>query len=96
MYPEKIMRAPFAYNLKGAIAAVVLSCFIAGGVSAMTSSAATQTQQSNSINRTNKGDRLPSTVTSRTPTKLMPLGCDSVFSPIVDPTRAHVYKRCIV
>ena len=42
------MRAPFAYNLKGVIAAVVLSCFIAGGVSAMTSPAATQTQQTNS------------------------------------------------
>lgn len=90
------MRAPFVYNLKGTIAAVILSCFIAGGVSAMTSPAATKAQQTNSINRTNKGDRLPSAVTSRTPVKLMPLGCDSVFSPIVDPTRAHVYKRCVV
>lgn len=37
----------------------------------------------------------PSTETSPAPTKQVPLGCDPSFSPVADPTRAHIYKRCI-
>lgn len=37
----------------------------------------------------------PSTETSPAPTKRIPLGCDPSFSPVADPTRAHIYERCI-
>lgn len=60
-----------------------------------------------SVDRTNKGDRLPYTSISKmhasssrvtttpqaTPQRL-PLGCDPAFSSLADPTRANIYKRC--
>ena len=96
----------FAYGLKETVAAVVLSCFIAGGVGAVTSPAATERDDSiaNSVDRTHKGDRLshrqPSTSSSTqmapaTP-KRAPLGCDPAFSPVVEPALAHIFKRCMV
>lgn len=37
----------------------------------------------------------PSTETSPAPTRRVPLGCDPSFSPVADPARAHIYRRCI-
>lgn len=37
----------------------------------------------------------PSTETSPAPTRPVPLGCDPSFSPVADPARAHIYRRCI-
>jgi hypothetical protein len=60
-----------------------------------------------SINRINKGDRLSAAVaaklntqpaplsTASTP-KRPPLGCDSMFSPIAEPSQARFYRRCAV
>jgi hypothetical protein len=96
------MRASFAYGLKETVAAVLLSSFIAGGVCAMTSSGAAQNEQAIAVDRTNKGDRLPSAVqqqpseTIPAARKRTPLGCDPAFSPVVEPTLAHIYKRCMV
>jgi hypothetical protein len=101
----------FAYGLKETAAAVVLSCFIAGGVGAMTSPAATERDDSiaSSVDRTHKGNRLPqvgrshrqpsnssSTQTSPAAPKRTPLGCDPAFSPVVEPALAHIFKRCLV
>ena len=60
-----------------------------------------------SVDRTNKGGRLPyssiskthansslvTTTPQATPQQL-PLGCDSAFSSLADPTRPNIYKRC--
>jgi hypothetical protein len=104
------MRCSFGYGLKETIAAVVLSCFIAGGVGAVTTpSVANSTEAvTSSVNRTNKADRLPQAPTAKRSqrkrtstdiaplTKRTPLGCDPAFSTVVEPTLAHIFKRCLV
>jgi hypothetical protein len=56
-----------------------------------------------SVDRTNKSDRLP-LVTEHTPTvpspavttlSRPPMGCESAFSRVADPARAHIFGRCI-
>ena len=62
-----------------------------------------------SVNRAVKGDRLPTTLTqlahpkssptteaSKPVLKRPPLGCDPAFSPVADPARGGIYKRCTV
>ncbi len=54
------------------------------------------------VDHTNKGDRL---IVGQRPSgssrneapapKTVPLGCDTVFSPVADPTRAQIFKRCM-
>jgi hypothetical protein len=105
------MRSSLTYGLKETVAAAVLSSFIAGGVGAVTGPATTKNADSVtiSVNRTYKGDRQPqavlphqhpnnasSTPTSSAPPTRAPLGCDPAFSPIVEPARAAIYKRCMV
>ena len=103
------MRGSFTYGLKELAAAIVLSSFIAGGVGAMTGPASPASHKSvgTSVNRTLKGDRLPSTPiakrsphnstsTESTPSpRRAPLGCDPAFSPVADPARGHIFKRCM-
>ncbi len=97
-----------AYSLKDAIAVAILSCFIAGVVTEMTSPSVAGNNAEAvtiSVNRAHKGDRLPQaslppdypTSTDMAPAspKQVPLGCDPVFSPVVDPASAHIFKRCI-
>ena len=55
-----------------------------------------------SVNRTNKGDRLPlvSEHTSKASTVVTtlsrpPVGCDPAFSRAADPKRSHIFGRCI-
>jgi hypothetical protein len=105
------MRYTFGNGLKKIAAATVLSCFVAGGVAAMTGPAVTTAAQSDaiSVNRALKGDRLPLTArthrhqsnspsTQMAPASLKraPLGCDPAFSPVVEPSMAHIFKRCMV
>jgi hypothetical protein len=58
-------------------------------------------------NPSNKGDRLPVTLTGHgarasspkatwSTRKRPPFGCDPMFSPIADPARAGLYGRCAV
>ena len=105
------MRCSFPYGLKKTIAAAGVSCFIAGGVSAMTQAGITQNDQNDqtvtiSVNRALKGDRLPqarlrkSAPNSSSPAMLAlprqpPIGCDPAFSTVADPARAHIFKRCM-
>jgi hypothetical protein len=89
-----------------AVAAVVVNAPAAGGVS-VTSISAPTSDRLVSVNRANKGDRLsqvhaerpshssPSTEAVVAP-KRVPLGCDPAFSPVADPARGNIYKRCMV
>jgi hypothetical protein len=105
------MNCTSAHGLRETLAAAVLTLFIAGGVGAMTSPdiANNAPSTTNSVNRTNKGDQLPRVSTARQPPQdtistevtprssiRAPLCCDPAFSPVADPARAHIYKRCIV
>jgi|SRR5579862_634225 len=105
------MRRMLAVGLKETLGTVILSCFIAGGVGAVTYPAITRGDERVmvSVNRTQKGDRLPeatalphrqpnktsSTRISSASAKRPPVGCDPAFSPIAEPARANIFKRCM-
>src|SRR5216684_7099929 len=57
MPPRNSMRCTSSYCLKKTVTAVVLSCFIAGGVSAMTSPTVTESNErvTIAVDRTHKG-----------------------------------------
>ena len=87
------------------VAAVAMNAPFVGGVSG-TTTAATSSEGSVSVNRAHKSDRLsPSPVDrlshnstsmeSVVPLKRVPLGCDPAFSPFAEPALAHIYKRCM-
>jgi len=90
------------------VAAVVLSFAVSCAAYALTDRSATNgaTTATVSVNRTNKGDRLPLAPpprqTSRTlapaqltPAKRIPLGCEPAFSPVAEPAGAHIFLRCL-
>ena len=70
----------------------------------------TATRGQIAVNRTRKGDRLPTArpadgrderESSRSPAHTpsqggIPTGCDPAFSPISSPRLAHVFRRCVV
>jgi hypothetical protein len=88
-------------------AALMMNGPAAGGMSGPSISAIT-VEHSVSVNRINKGDRLSQTTANHpslhsppsteavTPPKRVPLGCDPAFSPVADPARGTIYKRCMV
>jgi len=92
--------------LKSLIAVAIAVGLIAGAAfpAAVSSPGAAKTvQPAVSVNRTNKGDRLPLTL-KRTSTisspaaatqARPPVGCDPAFSRVADPARAHIFGRCI-
>ena len=84
----------------------VVGCLTAAGLAtALTGASVALSAQTDiiSVDRTHKGDRLSmlpkstSKVSSPAVTTLAkpPVGCESAFSRIVDPDRAHVFGRCI-
>jgi hypothetical protein len=102
------MRWTFVFGLKEVLGAVVLSCFIAGGVGAVTNPAITRRDAASlvSVNRIHKRDRLPQAATlphqqpnaalsTRTSPKRPPVGCDPAFSPVAEPARANIFRRCL-
>jgi hypothetical protein len=104
------MRNAFGFGLKEIAAASILSCFIVGGVGAVTGPGIAGSDESMtvSVNRTHKGDRLikaalshqraghlPSTGLAPASPQRTPLGCDPAFSPVVEPALAHIFKRCL-
>jgi len=103
------MRCTFGHSLKEIAAASLFSCFVAGGIGALTSADATNNTAAPtiSVNRTLKGDRLPqapivqrsernSTSTGSASLRKLTLpGCESAFSPVVDPARAQYFRRCM-
>ena len=92
--------------LAAGIAAIAMNGPAVGGVSGTSISAPTADRLV-SVNRVNKGDRLPQAPAERpshsspsteavVPSKRVPLGCDPAFSPVADPAHANIYKRCLV
>jgi hypothetical protein len=100
---------PCTFRLKDIAAASLLSCFIAGAFSALTSpvTADNAAVVTISVNRTTKGDRLPlppiaqptaqpNSISIERPIPAdTPLGCESTFSPFADPPRAHILAYCL-
>jgi hypothetical protein len=91
-------------KLKSVVVVAISVGLIAGAFPAIVSTpgAAKTAQQTVSVNRANKADRLP--LKRRTsPVSLPalvakpqpPVGCDQSFSRVADPTRGHIFGRCI-
>jgi hypothetical protein len=101
---SRFMCVPFAH-FKKLIVAAGLVFMTASAFATMTAPNTGGGQQaaSVSVDRANKGDRLPYALSSKTHVnnslltttpKGLPLGCDPAFSSLADPKRAHIYKRC--
>jgi hypothetical protein len=103
------MRITFAY-FKKIIVTAGFVLVAASVLTEMTAPSGTRDEQtaSISVDRTSKRDRLPYasrskahvnssllTTTPQPPSQQRPLGCDSAFSSLADPTHAHIYKRCM-
>ncbi len=89
-------------KLKGVMAISIAGGLIAGACFGLVSTpgVARPAQHSVSVNRTNKGDRLPLKHTSAVSWAVavkarLPVGCDPAFSRVADPARAHIFGRCI-
>jgi hypothetical protein len=97
--------APPPRALKSVIAVAIAVGLVVGALPAAVSTpgAASTAQHAVSVNRTNKGDRLPLTLkrTSNVSSPAVavksrpPVGCDPAFSRVADPARAHIFGRCI-
>jgi hypothetical protein len=92
--------------LTATAAALVMNGATAGGVSRVSISAPTSDRLV-SVTRVNKGNRLSQAPAERQshsspsteavlPSERVPLGCDPAFSPVADPARGNIYKRCMV
>jgi hypothetical protein len=106
------MRAPFDHKLVTASAVLILCSVGAGILGAMNSPSAAAPiarAQITDVNRANKADQLATMSIQQAPQHVAPpadglktslqrppLGCDGAFSPVADPARAAVYKRCTV
>ena len=93
-------------RLKNLAAASLFSCFIAGGISALTSpvTADNAAVVTISVNRAIKGDRLPlppaqpiqhNSISEKPIPRHTPPNCEPAFSPIAEPAQAHVLKYCL-
>jgi hypothetical protein len=100
------MRRGLFFDLKATTAALLVSCFAAGALCAVSDPSVAKDERAAAVlvDRTLKGDRLPQNVvrtgepasSSLTGSlkRKVPLGCDRAFSPAVDPAYAHVFGRC--
>jgi hypothetical protein len=83
----------------------VVSCFaVTGFAIAATGAGAALSAQPDivSVNRTHKSDRLSLMSKSTAPVSSAvtalsrpPIGCESAFSRVADPARAHIFGRCV-
>ncbi len=105
-FAQRVSRSLCSRSGKRVVVIGVVSCLaVTGFAAAVTGAGATLSGQPEiiSVNRSHKGDRLPvvpkhtSTVSSPAVTTLSrpPIGCESAFSRVVDPQRAHIFGRCI-
>ena len=97
----------YGVRFKNVAAALLLSCFIAGVITALTSPVtANNAAPTVSVNRITKGDRLPvvpaikpkqhdSTPAEKPVRKPAMLGCEPAFSPFAEPTRADIISHCL-
>ena len=96
----------FTRTAKSLVVVGVVGCLaVTGFATVVTGAGAASSAQPDpvSVNRTHKSDRLPlvtkhsSTVSSPAVTTLSrpPIGCESAFSRVADPKRAHIFGRCL-
>jgi hypothetical protein len=89
-----------------AVAACLFSWLIASAICASTSPAITDGARitANSVNRTNKADRLALTqpaahvsapAKNTVSSKRTPIGCEAAFSPFANPGRADLLNYCV-
>jgi hypothetical protein len=101
------MRATFDQKLMAASGFVIfcsIAACIVGATNAPGASARSAQTEITNVNRVNKGDQLTALPIQQTQqmksmkTSLQrpPLGCDPAFSPVAEPMRATIYKRCTV
>ena len=106
------MRGLFGQKIALAAGSLFFCSIAAGLVGATNAPGAVtgpETETVVSVNRAVKGDRLPMTLTqltqpqsspsteaSKPVLRRPPLGCDPAFSPVADPARGGIYKRCTV
>jgi hypothetical protein len=101
------MQYTFGNSLKNLAAASLFSCFVAAGISALTSpvTADNAAVAATSVNRAIKGDRLPlppiaqpiqhNSISEKPIPRHTPINCEPAFSPIADPAQAHILKYCL-
>lgn len=104
------MRLVFAHALKETAVIALLGYLIGSVGGSVTAPGPTKSEQTLlvSINRADKGDRLPgismstsnrsgssSSATSPALPKRSAFGCVPAFSPIADQAHANIYKRCV-
>ena len=106
------MRTSFEQKLIAASGFLVLCSIgacIMGAANGANAAARTIQTEITAVNRINKGDQLtpalihqvhqrlaPPAAAMKTSQQRPPLGCDGAFSPVADPARAGIYKRCTV
>ncbi|MGA8320194.1 MAG: hypothetical protein WBE48_02180 [Xanthobacteraceae bacterium] len=105
------MRATFDQKLVAASGFLIfcsIAACIVGATNAPGASARGAQTEITNVNRVNKGDQLTASPvrqvqqglspaeSMKTSLQRPPLGCDPAFSPVADPTRATIYKRCTV
>jgi hypothetical protein len=106
------MPASFEQKLLAASGFLVLcsvaACFL-GMTNGADAAARSVQSEITAVNRINKGDELtpalihqvrqrlaPPAAVAKTSQGRPPLGCEGAFSPVADPARAGIYKRCSV
>ncbi len=104
------MRVVAFASFKEIIVIAGLAYVIAGFLAVATTPVGARGEQavSVSVDRSNKGDRLPYASRSKTHVnspflattpqvlpKRPPLGCDPAFSSVADPAQARIYRRCL-
>jgi hypothetical protein len=105
------MLAPFEKKLVAASGFLILcsigACFL-GMTNGADAAARSVQSEITAVNRINKGDELTPALIHQVQQRLAPvpalktsqqrppLGCDGAFSPVADPARAGIYKRCAV
>jgi len=98
------MRCTFDDRLKNIAGASLLSCFIAGAITALTSPISADNAEgvTISVNRTFKGNRLTiATIdqstqhdsTEKPTSNHTPFGCEPAFGPFADSARADIYSH---
>ena len=105
------MRASFEQKLIAASGFLVLCSIgacVLGATNGANAAARTVQTEFTAVNRINKGDQLTPALIHQVQQRLTPagavktslqrppLGCDGAFSPVADPGRAGIYKRCTV
>ena len=105
------MRATFDQKLAAASGFLIfcsIAACIVGAASAPRAPAHGAPTEITNVNRVNKSDQLTASPVRqvqqrslpaeslKTSLQRPPLGCDPAFSPVADPTRATIYRRCTV